>query len=328
MPQSVEPIVAAQSVIREIREKIATRLLGLSDAVDSLCIALMTRGHILLEDVPGVGKTELAKAFAAALGLSFRRIQCTPDLMPADIVGGMVFHPRQAEFVFRRGPIFAHVLLVDEINRALPRTQSALLEAMAEGQVTIDGTPQRLPQPFLVVATQNPLESQGVFPLPEAQLDRFLMKTCLGYPVAEDDMAILTLHLQRPPGQEAGSSEISGDPGRRPAAISILDQAVASVRVSTDLLAYAAEIARATRTRPEVEVGASPRAMILLAQAARAQAVLAGRDFVIPDDVQKVAARVLFHRLLLTTASDEVDPEAWIAELLRVVPVPLEEEMP
>ncbi len=326
MPQSVEPIAAAQAVITEIRETIAARLLGLDHAVDSLCIALMTHGHILLEDVPGVGKTELAKTFADALGLSFRRIQCTPDLMPADIVGGLVFHPREAEFVLRRGPIFTHVLLVDEINRALPRTQSALLEAMAEGQVTIDGTAHRLPQPFLVMATQNPLESQGVFPLPEAQLDRFLLKTSLGYPAPRHDLGILSLHLQNRPREDTRPLENSGDPGSTPAPISILEEAVTAVRFASDVLAYVAAITRATRTRPDIEVGASPRAMILLAQAARAQAVLAGRNFVIPDDVQKVAARVLFHRLLRVTADEDVDPEAWMADLLGEVRVPLEDE--
>ncbi len=337
MEPSTIPVAAAERVIHQVRRAVTARLLGLERAVDDLLIALMARGHILLEDVPGVGKTTLAKAFSDALGLSFRRIQCTPDLLPSDVVGGLVFHPQDSEFVVRKGPIFTNLLLVDEINRALPRTQSALLEAMAEDQVTIDGTPYPLPQPFLVIATENPLESQGVFPLPEAQLDRFLLKTSLGYPSADDDVAILSLHLELsdevaspPPPAEFGSSV-------HPSAIArtewprTLAAGIASVRLSPAILRYISRVTRATRSQPDVQVGASPRAMVLLAKAARAAAVLAGRDFVTPDDVQRVAAGVLFHRTLWIGPAEgsEIDANAWMQQrVLQHVDVPLESGAP
>lgn len=322
MVQSGAAVQSAQVVIRDLKQAVERRLFGLERAIDEMLIALMARGHILLEDVPGVGKTVLAKTFANTLGLSFRRVQCTPDLLPADIVGGLVFHPGDTEFILRKGPIFTHLLLVDEINRALPRTQSALLEAMAEGQVTIDGETHPLPNPFLVIATQNPLESQGVFPLPEAQLDRFLLKTSLGYPSADDDVAMLSLHLA-PGGPERASS------GAGPSitdGLSALTAALDSVHVSALVLAYISSVVRATRSQPDVDVGASPRAMIMLAKAARAAAVLGGRDFVTPDDVQRVAACVLFHRLMLLepASASAVDPSEWMRGLLATVDVPIE----
>jgi len=334
------PVIQAQTIIRRVKDLIGTRLFGLGGAVDELLIALMAHGHILLEDVPGVGKTALARAFAETLGLSFRRIQCTPDLLPADIVGGLVFHPQNAEFTFRQGPIFANLLLVDEINRALPRTQSALLEAMAEGQVTVDGQPYRLPKPFMVIATQNPVESQGVFPLPEAQLDRFLLKTSLGYPSPEDDLAILSLHLGLGADvsrdvlttplsldQDGDSAdEVAGSAPKVPPWLALLDESVSRVTMSTDILQYISNLIRATRTRPDIVVGASPRAMILLAQAARAAAILSGRDFVSPDDVQHIATSVLFHRLILVGAADdsEIAPDTWMKSILKGVSVPIE----
>lgn len=343
------PVESASRVIRYLKRSVEQTLFGLSAAVDELLIALMARGHILLEDVPGIGKTSLAKAFATTLGLEFRRIQCTPDLLPADVVGGLVFHPGEARFFLRKGPVFTNLLLVDEINRALPRTQSALLEAMAEGQVTIDGETHHLPEPFLVIATQNPLESQGVFVLPEAQLDRFLLKTSLGYPEQEDDLRLLAVHLNlvqavqtpvnggsreevEPLAEDAGCRGEVAAPGAAKADelpenwLTLLDSAVASVRVAPDILRYISNIVRATRSRPDVEIGASPRAMVMLASAARAAAVLCGRDFVIPDDVQRVAAHVLFHRLVLLEAAGDsgVDPDTWMRNLLAEIEVPIE----
>lgn len=315
-----------------LQEALRTRLFGLDRTIEDLFIALMTRGHILLEDVPGVGKTTLAKAFAEALHLSFHRIQCTPDLLPADITGGLVFHPKEGDFFLRKGPIFTHLLLVDEINRALPRTQSALLEAMAENQVTIDGERHELSDPFLVIATENPIESQGVFPLPEAQVDRFLMKSSLGYPSAEDDLSILATYAQGDPGSPKSSagavaSSPMEDPSDEPGElIPLLSRAMASVHLSADLMQYLSQLTRATREHPEVLVGASPRAMIMLAQASRAAAVLQGRAFVTPDDVQRVATRVLFHRLVLLNPLDEgaASPEQWMQELFATVEVPIE----
>ncbi|WDL98304.1 AAA family ATPase [Alicyclobacillus sp. ALC3] len=339
MAQSITTSVisSAQEVIGRLKRSVGTQLFGLQRATDDLLIALMARGHILLEDVPGVGKTALAKSFAEALGLSFRRIQCTPDLLPADIVGGLVFDPKNTEFVLRKGPIFTNLLLVDEINRALPRTQSALLEAMAEGQVTIDGESHPLPQPFLVIATQNPIESQGVFPLPEAQLDRFLLKTALGYPSSSDDVSMLSLHLDLHGGRTerklqateegttgAADERLDGDHALADQAV--LQAAVRSVHVTDDLLGYISDLVRATRTHADVQVGASPRAMIMLANAARAVAVLNDRDFVTPDDVQRIATNVLFHRLvLLDPATSTLDPDTFVKSLLATVNVPIED---
>ncbi|MDQ0189435.1 MoxR family ATPase [Alicyclobacillus cycloheptanicus] len=321
---------AARETIESLRRQIGARLFGVEHAVDALLIALMARGHILLEDVPGVGKTELAKQFAASLGLSFRRIQCTPDLMPADVLGGLVFHPKDGEFHLRKGPIFANLLLVDELNRALPRTQSALLEAMAEGHVTLDGETLPLPEPFLVIATQNPIESQGVFPLPEAQVDRFLLRTKLGYPPVEQDTRLLRLHLQL--DAAAGDSDAPSKPADaplNPAALDALYQAVARVQVHEDILTYISRLVQATRSHPDVEIGASPRAMVMLAAAARAHAVLAHRTFVIPDDVQQVIASVFLHRLVFQGHMEfsGTDPEAWLKQLVESVEVPIERDI-
>lgn len=335
MLESPSVTVRAQGAMHRLQESLRTRLFGLDRAIEDLFIALMTRGHILLEDVPGVGKTTLAKTFAEALHLSFHRIQCTPDLLPADITGGLVFHPQNGEFFLRKGPVFTHLLLVDEINRALPRTQSALLEAMAEHQVTIDGERHALSDPFLVIATENPIESQGVFPLPEAQLDRFLMKSSLGYPSPADDLALLTTYASGDPlaagaqGSEAphgkgGGSELEED------LLPLLSQAMASVLLSRDIMQYISQLVQATRDHPDVLVGASPRAMIMLAQASRAAAVLAGRPFVTPDDVQRVATRVLFHRLVLLNPLEEeaAHPAQWMEALLATVEVPIERGLP
>ncbi len=317
----------ASEAIQWMKKSIGRTLFGLEKSVDELLIALLSRGHILLEDVPGVGKTALAKTFAQHLGLSFHRVQCTPDLLPADIVGGLIYHPGDSDFILRKGPIFANLILVDEINRALPRTQSALLEAMAEGQVTIDGKTHLLPTPFLVIATQNPIESQGVFPLPEAQLDRFLMKTSLGYPSEEHDVSLLRLHLNE---DTAGPASAKGrdatDLERANQLLKLLDGAVDKVVIADDVLRYISQVIRATREHPDIEIGASPRAAILLAKAARSAAVVAGREFVTPDDVQRVAHLVLFHRLVFHghISTLETDATQWTNSLLAQVEVPIE----
>jgi len=306
------------NTLASIKMSIAAELFGVERTIDELFIALFARGHILLEDVPGVGKTALAKAFAARLGLTFHRIQCTPDMLPADVVGGLIFNPKSAEFQLRRGPVFANLLLVDEINRALPRTQSALLEAMAEGQVTIDGETHRLPDPFMVIATQNPVESQGVFPLPEAQIDRFLLKTSLGYPTADEDVQLLERHaLSTPSPAENAMSPMSD-------ASSLLTE-INHIHVSRELLQYISRITHASRNHPDVEVGVSPRGMIMLTKASQAAALLAGRTYVIPDDVKRVATIVLYHRLVFRSYDASMEqPEEWIAGVLAGVAAPVD----
>ncbi len=318
------PNETARRAVRTVQDAVGASLFGLEDAVEQLLIAVLAGGHILLEDVPGVGKTALAKAFANLLGLEFRRLQCTPDMLPADVLGGLIFNPKTGDFQLRKGPVFSNILLVDEINRALPRTQSALLEAMAERQVTIDGETHPLPEPFLVIATQNPIESQGVFPLPEAQLDRFLMKTSLGYPDERQDLLLLRAHLQGMATPAAPMSAVMGH------VLESLAHAYEQVRASDELLVYIGRIVRATRERSDVLTGASPRAMVMLTDAARAAAALAERSYLTPDDVQKVAPSVLYHRLVLEGYLDDGRKNAreWIMSLLQSVPVPVDRPQP
>lgn len=309
-----------RETLSSIKASIALELFGVARTIDELFVALLARGHILLEDVPGVGKTALAKTFASRLGLTFRRIQCTPDMLPADIVGGLVYNPKSAEFQLRKGPVFANLLLVDEINRALPRTQSALLEAMAEGQVTIDGETHRLPEPFMVIATQNPVESQGVFPLPEAQIDRFLLKTSLGYPTEEEDVQLLERHaLSSRPSAETDVAPLND--------VSWLLAGVDRIRISRELLQYISQITHASRNHADVEVGVSPRGMIMLTKASQAAALLAGRAYVTPDDVKRVAPVVLYHRLVFRNydANMEHQPEEWITGILDGVVAPVDD---
>ncbi|MHB1629560.1 MAG: AAA family ATPase [Bacilli bacterium] len=328
MMTSPEPQTVANETVRRavraVQDAVGASLFGLEDAVEQLLIAVLAGGHILLEDVPGVGKTALAKTFANLLGLEFRRVQCTPDMLPADVLGGLIFNPKTGGFQLRKGPVFANILLVDEINRALPRTQSALLEAMAERQVTIDGDTHPLPEPFLVIATQNPIESQGVFPLPEAQLDRFLMKTSLGYPDERQDLLLLRAHLQ---GATTADAPMSADTDH---VLESLARSYKQVRASDELLVYIGRIVRATRERPDVLTGASPRAMVMLTDAARATAALAGRSYLTPDDVQKVAPSVLYHRLVLEGYLDDDRKSAreWVMSLLQSVPVPVDRPQP
>ena len=294
-------------------------LVGKRAAIELAVAALLCEGHLLIEDVPGVGKTTLARALATSIGGIFHRVQCTPDLLPSDITGVSVFDQRTAQFVFRPGPVFANVLLADEINRATPRTQSAVLEAMQERQVSVDGTAYPLPRPFVVIATQNPVELEGTFPLPEAQLDRFLIRLCLGYPDEADEQAMVALHA-------ALADQPAVDQILAPEEILRLQAACRQVRLDEDVQRYIVAIARATRHEPEVALGASPRAVLDLARAAQAWAAVQGRSFVTPDDVKRLAEPVLAHRLVMAVEARLRGRSAAdvVGEVVGRQPVPVE----
>jgi MoxR-like ATPase len=277
--------------LERVRREVSKVFIGDAAPLDLLLIALMARGHALLEGVPGVAKTTLVKAFASVLGCSMRRIQFTPDLLPQDITGSYVLTPKSGDFALRRGPIFANVVLADEINRAPAKTQSALLEAMQEHQVTIEGDRMDLPDPFLVLATQNPIDLEGTFPLPEAQIDRFLVHVELGYPSQRDEVVMLRAHgVTGPEPQKLLDADSCLG----------LQSVAARVHIEDDLLEYATALARFTRTHPRVVLGCSPRATLSLVRAAKAHAVLRARPYVTPDDMRAVAKAVLAHRLLLS----------------------------
>jgi MoxR-like ATPase len=314
-----------KSGVREAADRLAEQVgsvvVGKRQAVDQLFAALLVEGHVLVDDVPGVGKTTLARALARSLDLSFRRIQCTPDLVPSDVTGVSIYDQAKANFEFRPGPLAANVVLVDEINRATPRAQSALLEAMQERQVTVDETTHRLPDPFFVIATQNPVELEGTFPLPEAQLDRFQFLLNLGYPDADDEDAILRIHG---PGS-VRPEEL--DPLFDAAAITRLREEVRAVRIGDAVRRYIVDLIRATRHVDGVELGASPRAALALYRASQAHAAIRGRAYVVPDDVKAQATAVLRHRLFLNADAQmrgRTTPSV-ITEVLARTPVPAED---
>lgn len=283
---------AVQDFANQVILNVEKVIIGKRSAIELVMVALLCEGHVLLEDVPGSGKTMLARSVAASLGIDFKRVQCTPDLMPNDVTGVSIFNQKNGEFEFRAGPIFANVLLADEINRATPRTQSALLEAMQEQQVTVDGITRKLPRPFLVLATQNPIEFEGTFPLPEAQLDRFLMRLSLGYPAAQDERQILVNLWREHPITHLGKV-VDGNQ------LLTLQREVWDVHVDETLQEYIVALATATRISPDLALGISPRGSLALFKAAQALAAVRGRNHVTPDDIKYLAPVTLAHRLIV-----------------------------
>jgi MoxR-like ATPase len=313
-PAATDP----RGLIDRLQDNIASAFLGKPRLIRLATVALLAEGHVLLEDVPGVGKTLLAKALARSLGCTFHRIQCTPDLLPSDLIGTSVFHQATQKFVFQPGPLFAQVVLADEINRATPRTQSALFEAMSEGQVSVDGQTHRLGTPFIVLATQNPFEFEGTYPLPESQLDRFLMRLSVGYPDRASERDILTCH-------RAGEPVDRLEPVLTAEEVGALQSRTRGVRVDAAISEYILDIVTATRENDRVTVGASPRAGLALYRSAQAHALVDDRDYVVPDDVKLLAPAVLGHRLLLRgaapgSAADLADD--LVAEILDATTVP------
>ena len=319
-----EPLAELRELAGRVLDEVERAVVGKRDALELVLLGLLADGHVLLDDYPGLAKTLIARSFATVTGLRFARVQFTPDLMPADVTGSSVYSQRLGDFEFRPGPVFANLLLGDEINRSPPKTQAALLEAMQERQVTVDGTTRALERPFLVVATQNPIEFEGTYPLPEAQLDRFLLRLSVGYPSAEAEWRMLERRLERT-ADEVELAQVA-----TPADVLAMQRAVEQVHVAESVGRYIVELVAATRASPRVLVGASPRGTLALLKVARAKAALAGRDFVTPEDVKAVAVPALAHRLILR-------PELWVrrvrtddvvAELLDQVPTPPPEVEP
>jgi MoxR-like ATPase len=290
---------------------------GKRDVIELVLLCLVSEGHLLLEDVPGVGKTNLAKSLATSIECSFGRVQFTPDLLPSDVVGLTVWNRGENSFDFRPGPVFNNIVLADEINRASPKTQAALLEAMAEDQVTVDGVTYPLGQPFMVIATQNPIEHEGTYPLPESQLDRFLMRVSVGYPSPNAELEILDAHGDHDPFRDIGPVVNSADVQR-------LAQATRQVHVAPSLKAYLVDVAQATRRSSHLSLGVSPRATLALQRVAKARAAAEGRNYVLPDDVKALAVPVLAHRMIVTPEAQlqGISPADALAEVLRAVPVP------
>ncbi|HSC57947.1 MAG TPA: MoxR family ATPase [Gemmatimonadales bacterium] len=324
-PRSSAQVAAEAAPVQAAVQEVARRIVGQEAMVERLLIGLLTGGHVLLEGVPGLAKTLAVRTLSEIVHASFSRIQFTPDLLPADVIGTMVFDQKTAEFTVKKGPLFAHVVLADEINRAPAKVQAALLEGMQEHQVTIGGTAYPLPEPFLVLATQNPIESEGTYPLPEAQLDRFLLKVRVGYPTREQEREVLL--------RMSGGVPIPVSRVLDPAGILAARKAVLGVYIDQKLVDYIVDLVRATRDpglvglhdlKPLIAFGASPRASLALAQTARAHAFLRGRNYVVPEDVKAMAPDVLRHRLVLTfeAEAEEVDSDRVIARVLEAVPVP------
>jgi len=305
--------------VAQLRDNIQKVIVGKDTVIDLALVAMLCEGHLLLEDVPGIGKTTLAKAIAASMGCSFRRIQFTPDLLPSDVTGIYYFNQKMQEFEYRPGPIMAQVVLADEINRATPRTQSALLEAMQERQVTVDIDTKLLPRPFLVLATQNPIELEGTFPLPEAQVDRFLMRLSIGYPSEQEENDIL-LRFEREDPLEALAPVVD------PEKVVAMQRGGRTVKVEASVREYVVKVARATREHNEIELGVSPRGTMALYHTSQALAALRGRTFVLPDDVKFLAPFVLTHRILISsqTRLRGRRPEQIVAEIVDTVPAPVE----
>jgi len=304
--------------IEVLKNNIEKAFIGKPDVIKMVLVALFSGGHILIEDVPGVGKTTLAKALARSTHAEFQRIQFTPDLLPSDILGVSIYSDKTSEFVFKPGPVFANVLLADEINRTTPRTQSALLEAMNDFQVSIDGKTRPLPRPFIVLATQNPYEFEGTYPLPESQLDRFLMRISVGYPDAEGEKAVLA-------SQRIGNPLDELEPVITADEVEAIQGLVRDIRVDGTLIDYILAITQATRASDRVEVGVSPRGSLFYRRAAQALAYIEGRDYVIPDDVKRLASPLLGHRIILRSGGSQsrAKAERVIEEILDMVPVPV-----
>jgi MoxR-like ATPase len=305
-----------RDVLSGLQAELGKVILGKADVIRDLLTALLGGGHILMEDVPGLGKTTLAKALARAFDAEFKRVQFTPDLLPSDILGSSVYSPRDGTFTFKPGPIFANILLADEINRASPRTQSSLLEAMSERQASIEGTTHPLPSPFLVIATQNPIEFHGTYPLPEAQLDRFAMRINLGYPDKDREVDVLFSQFHHHPLEDVQRVVDA-------AAVLSLQQAVRAVRVDRGIARYLVDLADASRSHPSLKMGCSPRGTLILFRMAQARSFLDGRDYVVPEDVKAVAVPTLAHRLALDTKAkySGIQKEDVVRELLDSVPV-------
>jgi MoxR-like ATPase len=307
-----------QDFLAPVIQNIEKVIIGKRSTIELLLVAMICEGHVLLEDVPGVGKTMLARSLAVSLGGQFKRLQCTPDLLPNDVLGVSVFNQKTSEFEFRSGPVFVNVLLVDEVNRATPRTQSSLLEAMQEQQVTVDGTTYNLPRPFLVIATQNPIEYEGTFPLPEAQLDRFLMRLTVGYPSLEDERALLQ-HLRREHPVNSLHPVVNASD------LVALQHQVWEIHVDDTLQDYIVRLVTSTRGHPDLALGASPRASLALFKSAQALAAVRGRDHVLPDDIQYLVPAVLTHRLLVSPEAElrGRTPHGILQDLLSKVPLSL-----
>ncbi len=312
---------ATSQIVTQLQRSIARAIFGKEDVIQLALVTLLARGHLLIEDVPGVGKTTLAQALAKSFHCTFQRVQFTSDLLPSDVLGVSVYNPEAREFEFRRGPIFANVVLADEINRTTPRTQSALLEAMNEAQVTVDGRTMPLPQPFLVIATQNPVEHHGTYPLPESQLDRFLMRVKMGYPSHETEREILRSRTSDDP-------VVSMEPVADVTDVLSMQETVTRVRVDSSLHDYALEIVNRTRKSDQLALGVSPRGTLMLQRAAQARAFLDGRDFCIPDDFKQLAVPVFAHRVVASARHASLQKksettENVLREIVESVPVPL-----